>query len=89
MYISLFTVAIPVYYTSEFREHFEATVCFKLRIFNVFCILCQARTWTSSEGRTAGPEAVYSLYLILKMYITEITSYNCDIILFAPAYRHI
>jgi hypothetical protein len=25
MYISLFTIAVPVNYTSEFWEHFEAT----------------------------------------------------------------
>ena len=34
--MSLFTVAIPVYFTIEFLELFEATTYIQLRMFNVF-----------------------------------------------------
>jgi len=40
LYISLFTAAIPLNYTSEFWEFFEATMSFKL-VFQSMAVGCE------------------------------------------------
>ena len=46
VYISLLTETIPVTYTSEFRERFEATIC---EVYHLYTKFRYVQNWTSAE----------------------------------------